>query len=277
MAIKNILTVDVEDWYHICDIEHILPPSSWDRCESRILFNLEKILTLFGRFKVKATFFVLGYVAERIPDVVKMIHEQAHEIASHGYGHLQVYKQTKTQFCEDLMRSKNLIEEITGEKVIGYRAPQWSICEGKRDSRWALDLLAQNGFLYDSSIAPLRFIGIPEAPRTPYAMITPHGEIREYPPLVEPSLLGNLPVGGGWGLRIFPYRMIRKRIEELNRQGHPGLIFLHPSDFDTHRPDLRLPLIKRFVCYGKIKTTEERITRLLNDFEFTTVRGALIG
>ena len=109
MAIKNILTVDVEDWYHICDIEHILPPSSWDQCESRILFNLEKILTLFHRFKVRATFFVLGYVAERTPEVVRMIHGEGHEIASHGYGHIQVYKQTKDEFLQDLLRSKSLI------------------------------------------------------------------------------------------------------------------------------------------------------------------------
>lgn len=295
MAMKNILTVDVEDWYHICDIEHILPPSSWDRCESRILFNLEKILALFDRFKVQATFFVLGYVAERTPEVVKMVHGQGHEIAPHGYGHLQVYKQTKDEFLRDLLRSKNLIEGMTGEKMVGYRAPEWSICgglqpveptearfiakagKGRKDSHWALDLLAQNGFLYDSSVAPLRFIGIPDAPILPYVVSTPYGEIREYPPLVMPSLLGNLPVGGGWGLRIFPYRSIRKTILQHNRLGHPGLIFCHPSDFDPRPVPIALPWIKRFVCYGKIRTTEERMIRLLNDFEFTTIKEVLLG
>jgi polysaccharide deacetylase family protein (PEP-CTERM system associated) len=272
---KNILTVDVEDWYHICDIDHILPPSSWNRCESRILFNLEKILTLFGRFRVRATFFVLGYVAERTPEVVRMIHGEGHEIASHGYGHIQVYKQTKDEFLQDLLRSKGLIESMTGDKVTGYRAPQWSICKGERDSYWALDLLAQNGFLYDSSVAPLRFIGIPEAPNTPYMVSTPHGEIREYPPLVMSSLLGNLPIGGGWGLRIFPYRNIRKTIIEHNRAGNPVVIFCHPSDFDPRPVPIVLPRIKRFVCYGKVKTTEERLTRLLNDFEFTTLKEVL--
>ena len=292
---KNILTVDVEDWYHICDIEHILPRSSWDRCESRILFNMEKILTLFGRFKVKATFFVLGYVAERRPEVVRMIEGEGHEIASHGYGHVQVFKQTKDEFLQDLLRSKGLLENMTGDKVIGYRAPQWSICgalqqaepaeacfiakagKGKRDSYWALDLLAQNGFLYDSSIAPLRFIGIPKAPTIPYALHTPDGEIKEFPPLIMRSPLGNLPIGGGWGLRIFPYRSIHKRILCHNREGHPGVIFCHPSDFDSHTPSIPLPWIKRFVCYGKIKTTEERMIRLLNDFEFTTIKEVLSG
>ena len=275
MTMRNILTVDVEDWYHICDIEHILPHTCWDRCESRVLANVEKILTLFNRFKVKATFFVLGYVGERTPEVVKMIHGEGHEIASHGYGHVQVYKQREDEFLHDLCQSKTLIEGIIGEKVVGYRAPEWSICKGKRNSYWALDLLVQNGFLYDSSIAPLRFIGIPNAPTPPYVLSTPHGEIKEFPPLVMWSPLGNLPIGGGWGLRVFPYRSIWKRIDKLNRLGHPVLIFCHPSDFDTQTPSLPLPWIKRFVCYGRIRTTEERMTRLLNDFEFSTMRRAL--
>jgi polysaccharide deacetylase family protein (PEP-CTERM system associated) len=280
MGIKNILTVDVEDWYHICDIEHILPSSSWDRCESRIMVNVERILTLLSRFKVKATFFVLGYIAERTPEVVKMIYGEGHEIASHGYGHVQVYKLKKDEFLQDLIRSKTLIEGIIGERggrVIGYRAPQWSICKGKRDSYWALDLLAQNGFLYDSSIAPLRFIGVPNAPTTPCTLSTPHGEIKEFPPLVMRSPLGNLPIGGGWGLRIFSYRSIKRTIEGLNRLGHPVLIFCHPSEFDTLSPQISLPWIKRFVCYGKIRTTEERMTRLLGDFEFSTIGRGLFG
>jgi len=266
--------VDVEDWYHICDIEHILPPSDWNRCESRILMNVEKILNLFSRFKVQATFFILGYIAERIPEVVKMIHEESHEIASHGYDHVQVYKQGEDKFLKDLLQSKVVLEGMIGEKVIGYRAPEWSICKGKRNSFWAIDLLAQNGFLYDSSIAPLRFIGIPHAPTIPYTLSTPHGEIKEFPPLVMKSPLGNLPIGGGWGLRIFPYRNIRRTIDHYNRLGHPALIFCHPSDFDSFRPNIGLPWIKRFVCYGKIRTTEERMIRLLNDFEFSTLRKA---
>ncbi|MGD0918036.1 MAG: polysaccharide deacetylase family protein [Thermodesulfobacteriota bacterium] len=276
---RNILTVDVEDWYHICDIEHILPHSSWDRCESRILTYVEKILTLFSRFNVKATFFILGYAAERTPDVVKMIHSEGHEIASHGYGHVQVYKQEKDEFLRDLLQSKDIIEGIIRSdrgRVIGYRAPEWSICKGKRDSFWALDLLAQNGFIYDSSIAPLHFIGIPNAPRTPYTLSTPYGEIREFPPLVMRSPLGNLPVGGGWGLRIFPYQSIRRTVDRLNRLGHPALIFCHPSDFDALPPKIALPWIKRFVCYGKIKTTEERMIRLLNDFKFASIQEVLV-
>ena len=196
-------------------------------------------------------------------------------MASHGYGHVQVYKQREDEFLRDLLQSKTLIEQIIGEKVLGYRAPEWSICKGKRDSYWALDLLAQSGFIYDSSIAPLRFIGIHNAPATPYTLSTRYGEIKEFPPLVMRSPLGNLPIGGGWGLRIFPYGSIQRTINEVNCKGHPALIFCHPSDFDALSPPIRLPWIKRFVCCGKIRTTEERLTRLLGDFEFASIRGAM--
>ncbi len=272
---KNLLTVDVEDWYHICDIEHLLPPPAWDRCESRVVENVEKILDLFSRFEVKATFFVLGYVAERTPEVVRSIHREGHEIASHGFGHLQVYKQKENEFLADLIRSKDLIEGISGERVIGYRAPEWSICAGKRNSYWALDILARNGFFYDSSIAPLRFIGIPGASTVPYALATPNGPIREFPPLVTRSVMGNLPIGGGWGLRIFPYSWIRTEVDRMNRLGHPALVFAHPSDFDADPPRIRLPWVKRFVCRGTIRTTEERMRRLLQEFEFGPVRDHL--
>jgi len=272
MTLKNLLTVDVEDWYHICDIEHILPPSQWDQCESRVLGNVEKILALFTRYKTKATFFILGYVAEKTPEVVRIIRQEGHEIASHGYGHLQVYKQNKDEFRKDLLHSKSVIEKMIGEKVVGYRAPEWSICKGRRDSFWALDVLVQNGFLYDSSVAPLRFIGVSDAPTIPYTLSTQHGEIKEFPPLVKGSLLGNLPVGGGWGLRIFPFRGIEKTIRHMNRQGHPALLFLHPSDFDANPPKLQLPWIKCFVTRGKFRTTEERLVRLLSEFEFTSIK-----
>ncbi len=293
MTIKNILTVDLEDWFHICDIEHILPPSLWDRCESRVLTNCEKILNLFSRFRVRATFFVLGYVAEKNPELLTMILREGHEIASHGYGHLQVYKQTKEEFLKDLLHSKHILESLVGERIVGYRAPQWSICgtlkqadssklhffatpgQGRRNSYWAIDLLVQNGFLYDSSIAPLRFIGIPNAPTIPYCLLTPHGEIREFPPLVMSSPIGNLPIGGGWGFRIFPYQKIKRSIYKYNQLGYPILLFCHPSDFDFHPPPIRLPLIKSFVCYGKIRTTEERMEQVLSDFEFGSIKDFL--
>jgi polysaccharide deacetylase family protein (PEP-CTERM system associated) len=270
--VLNALTVDVEDWFHICDIETIIPPSQWNRCESRVEMNVTRILEIFSKHRILGTFFVLGYIAERLPGVIKMIADEGHEIASHGFGHVQVYKMTPDEFERDLIRSKTVIQEVVGREVLGYRAPEWSIRKGARNSLWALPILASNGFQYDSSIAPLRIIGIPSAPRRPYTIPTNHGRIEEFPPLVKNTWLGNLPVGGGWGLRIFPYAMIRRAVGELNGQGIPAVIFLHPSEFDPDPPGIPLPLIKHFVCHGKIKSTEERVERLLADFAFGAIR-----
>jgi len=270
--VLNAITVDVEDWFHICDIETVLPPSQWDRCESRVEKNVIKILQILSKNRVLGTFFVLGYVAQRLPEVVKMIADEGHELASHGFDHVQVYKMTPDEFKRDLIRSRMVIQEVVGDQVFGYRAPEWSIRKGSRNSLWALPILAANGFRYDSSIAPLRIIGIPNAPREPYTISTDHGKIEEFPPLVKNTWVGNLPVGGGWGLRIFPYGMIRRAIEEMNGHGIPAVIFLHPSEFDPNPPRIPLPLVKRFVCRGKIKSTEERVERLLGEFPFGAIR-----
>jgi polysaccharide deacetylase family protein (PEP-CTERM system associated) len=270
--VLNAITVDVEDWFHICDIETVLPPSQWDRCESRVEKNVTKILQILSKNRVLGTFFVLGYVAQRLPEVVKMIADEGHELASHGFDHVQVYKMTPDEFKRDLIRSRRVIQEVVGGGVFGYRAPEWSIRKGSRNSLWALPILAAHGFRYDSSIAPLRIIGIPNAPREPYIIPTDHGKIEEFPPLVKNTWAGNLPVGGGWGLRIFPYRMIRRAIAEMNADGIPAVIFLHPSEFDPDPPRIPLPLVKRFVCRGKIKSTEERVERLLGEFPFGAIR-----
>jgi polysaccharide deacetylase family protein (PEP-CTERM system associated) len=270
--VLNAITVDVEDWFHICDIETVLPPSQWDRCESRVEKNVTKILQILSKNRVLGTFFVLGYVAQRLPEVVKMIADEGHELASHGFDHVQVYKMTPDEFERDIIRSRRVIQEVVGDRVFGYRAPEWSIRKGSRNSLWALPILAANGFRYDSSIAPLRIIGIPNAPREPYIIPTDHGKIEEFPPLVKNTWAGNLPVGGGWGLRIFPYRMIRRAIAEMNADGIPAVIFLHPSEFDPDPPRIPLPLVKRFVCRGKIKSTEERVERLLGEFPFGAIR-----
>jgi polysaccharide deacetylase family protein (PEP-CTERM system associated) len=270
--VRNALTVDVEDWFHICDVETILPPSQWDRCESRVEKNVIKIMEILSKKRVLGTFFVLGYVAQRLPKVIKMISDEGHEIASHGFNHLQVYKMRPDEFEDDLIGSKRVIEGVIGQRIFGYRAPEWSIKRGTRSSLWAFPILATHGFRYDSSIAPLRIIGIPSAPRKPYTITTDRGKVEEFPPLVKTSWLGNLPVGGGWGLRVFPYRMIKRAVEELNGCGTPAVIFLHPSEFDPDPPKIRLPLVKRFVCRGKVRSTEERVERLLEDFSFGAIR-----
>jgi len=266
--VKNLITIDLEDWFHICGVDDVLPPSKWSELESRVEANTLKILHLLRMFNVKATFFVLGCIAEGHPGLIEHICREGHEIASHGYGHRRLYEMTPRQFQADLKRSVDIITAITGEPVRGFRAPEWSI---RDDSLWALDILAKQGFDYDSSMAPLPIIGNPRYPKTPHERSLDDGSLWEIPPLVGTIPLVNLPLGGGWGLRFFPYSLIRHTIRALNNAGHPALIFLHPREFDRHKPPVHLSFVKRFVISGGMASTEKRLKRLLTDFEFTAI------
>ncbi|SPD72920.1 conserved hypothetical protein [uncultured Desulfobacterium sp.] len=268
MKYRNILTVDLEDWFHVCGVSRYIPRESWDGLESRIVATTSRILDLLSRAKTLATFFVLGSVAEQYPTLVRGISDSGHEIASHGYAHRRVYTMTPDLFRDDLKRSADILAGITGKEIKGFRAPEWSIRDG---SMWALDILQEEGFLYDSSMAPLHVIGNPQYPTRPWRHRLSKGEMWEIPPLVCDIRLINLPIGGGWGMRIFPYRLIRSAIIKNNRQGIPSVIFVHPREFDSNCPRVRLPLIKRFVLNASIVGTEKRFERLLDDFEFTTV------
>jgi len=268
MTALNILSVDLEDWFHICGVERQLPASRWDTLESRVDTNTRMILDLLAQRQVQATFFILGYVADRHPLLIRTIADQGHEIAVHGYSHQQVYRMTPVQFRQDLRRAVRTIAAITGKKVNGFRAPEWSI---RDDSLWALDILREEGFTYDSSMTPLPIIGNPQYPSIPHRKNLAAGHLWELPPLVARTRLGNLPIGGGWGLRVFPYRVISKAIRQLNNQGHPAVIFVHPREFDRNNPRVSLPLAKRFVLEACIEPTVKRLTRLLDDFHFSSM------
>ncbi len=272
MKVDNILTVDVEDWFHICGIENIILEDRLSRFESRVSDNTLKILKILQQKKVKATFFVLGSVAKKHPYLIKTIQMHGHEIATHGYGHQRVYTMTSEAFRKDLRKSVSIISEITGDEINGYRAPEWSI---RDDSLWALDILKQEGFLYDSSMAPLPIIGNSDYSRTPHVINLDGGRLWEVPPLVAFTPLMNLPLGGGWGLRTFPYSLIRSSIRRLNRQGQPALIYLHPREFDRENPHIRLSLVKKFVLNAGVERTDTRLDRLLDDFTFTTISDTL--
>jgi polysaccharide deacetylase family protein (PEP-CTERM system associated) len=272
MTVDNILTVDVEDWFHICGVENRIPQTDLSRLESRVTYNTLKILNILFRKGVRATFFILGFVAERHPDLIKQIQNANHEIATHGYSHRRVYTMTPGIFRKDLKKSVEIISRITRHAVKGFRAPEWSI---RDDSLWALDILQQEGFIYDSSMAPLHIIGNPKYKTTPHVLNLEQGQLLEVPPLVGVTPLVNFPLGGGWGLRTFPYSLIKTAIRKLNHQNQPALIFLHPREFDHNNPRFRLPLIKRFVLDAGLESTEKRLDRLLNDFNFTTVSDVL--
>jgi len=272
MPCRNILTVDVEDWFHICGVSDFIPRETWSDLESRVTENTNKLLDILFRSNTLATFFVLGFVAEKYPELVEKIRRAGHEIATHGYMHRRVYTMSPDAFRQDLRTSVRILSKITGDKVKGFRAPEWSI---RDDSLWALDILLEEGFSYDSSMAPLPIIGNPGNPKNPWKHRLTHGEMWEIPPLVKPNRMINLPIGGGWGLRTFPYGLIRSTIKRLNRQGIPAVIFLHPREFDLDCPQIKIPFVKRFVLNAAKESTEIRLWKLLRDFEFTTAASAL--
>jgi polysaccharide deacetylase family protein (PEP-CTERM system associated) len=268
MRVKNILSVDVEDWFCVEVLANRIRFGDWNNYKSRILPNLLKILSLLKKNRTFATFFVLGWIAEKFPEVVQLIKEEGHEIASHGFSHRLVFKQTKEEFTEDIRKSKEILEQISGEKVIGFRAPSFSIIES---SFWALDILASLGIKYDSSIFPIKHMtyGIPDAPRFPFVMNLKNGnQIKEFP-LTTMKILGrNFPAAGGAYLRIFPYWYTKMAIKNANRHGKPAIIYFHPWELDPHFPKLKLPFSKRFRLYHNISTTERKLCSLFSDFEF---------
>jgi polysaccharide deacetylase family protein (PEP-CTERM system associated) len=272
MPVKNILTVDVEDWFHICGVSDYIPRESWNGLESRVVENTRSILGILDLAKTQATFFVLGSVAERHSELVKEISDSGHEIATHGYTHKRVYTMNPDSFREDLRKSVAILNGITGGNVKGFRAPEWSVRE---DSLWALDILLEEGFVYDSSMAPLPIIGNPEYPKVPWKHSLAQGDMWEFPPLVGSTPFVNFPLGGGWGLRTLPYRFIRSAIKKNNSLGIPAVMFLHPREFDPSCPRIKLPLSKRFVLNAGLQNTGKRLNRLLEDFEFTSVENFL--
>lgn len=272
MTISNLLTIDVEDWFHICGITEYISRDNWPGLEDRVFQNTLKILEILESYHIKATFFILGYVAEMHPDLVKQIYTRGHEIATHGYGHNRVYTLSPQAFLQDIRKAVKIILGITKQEKIGYRAPEWSI---RDDSLWALDILEQENMAFDSSMAPLPIIGNPHYPKIPHKRSLTEGSIWEFPPLVKRTPLVNLPIGGGWGLRVFPYGMIRSEINKLNQLGHPALIYVHPREFDPDCPRIPLPWTKRFVLNAQVESTKKRLIRLLNDFRFTSIRNYL--
>ena len=272
----NALTIDVEDYYHVSAFEAVVPFADWERYESRVEKNTHRILDLLDAHTTKATFFVLGWVVERHPELIRTLVARGHEVASHGYAHRRVYTQTPEQFRTETQRSKRLLEDTLGQPIRGYRAASYSITV---QSLWALDALREEGFMYDSSIFPIRhdLYGIPSHPRFCYVIPAPSGA-----PLVEFPLstlrLGgtNFPIAGGGYLRLFPYAYTRWGIRYLNRrEGQPAVVYLHPWELDPEQPRLPAGKLSRFRHYTNLHRMEERFVRLLQDFSFGTMSEVL--
>ncbi len=262
---RNALTVDVEEWFHICGMEGDLSPSNWSSFPSRVVGNTRLLLDLLDRLQTRATFFVLGWVAERYPGLVGLIREAGHEIGSHGYLHRRVYELDPAGFEQELERSLAALAGAGARSIRGFRAPEWSINDR---SLWALDILAQKGFCFDSSMTPLRLIGNPAYPQVPHRRPTSFGEILEFPPLVARRLGQNIPLGGGWGLRMSGPRAVLKEIESRNRRGSPVALFVHPWELDPDPPRIALPLPLRFSHYFKLSGYRERLEQIFAGAEF---------
>ena len=272
--IVNAMTIDVEDYFHVSVFDGLVPRHRWEQMDSRVCANTERLLEIFNQSGVQATFFVLGWVAERFPHLVRAIAAEGHEIASHGYAHRLVYDLTPRQFRDDIRRSKDLLEAESSALVLGYRAPSYSITPR---SLWALDVLIEEGFLYDSSIFPIHHdrYGIPISQRHPY-VLERAGALVEAPGSTVRWGTMNLPVGGGGYFRILPYGWTRWGIARLNNvEKVPAIFYLHPWEIDPEQPRLRAGLLGRFRHYYNLDRTEARLRMLIRDFSFSTMASLL--
>jgi polysaccharide deacetylase family protein (PEP-CTERM system associated) len=266
--IINAMTIDVEDYFHASALAAAAPIARWDALESRVAANTDRLLAMFDRARVRGTFFVLGWVAERHPAIVKAIRAAGHEIASHGYWHQLIYDLSPDAFRADVRRAKALLEDQTGVAVRGYRAPSYSITNR---SLWALDVLIEEGYDYDASIFPIRHdrYGILGAPRHPHRLTRDAGGLIEAPPSTVRLAGTNLPIAGGGYFRLLPYGWTRWGIGHVNRvERRPVIFYLHPWEIDPDQPTLAVGGISRFRHYRNLHLTAARLERLLRDFAF---------
>jgi len=268
----NALTVDLEDWYHVCGAGGLSAPLHWDEYESRVTRNTRMILSLLQRRGARATFFVLGYIAEREPELIRAIARDGHEVATHGHFHRRVFEMTPAQFEVDLARSLAAITAATGEPVIGYRAPEWSI---RPHTQWALGLLRRYGIRYDASMVPLTRMGDRSFPRFPCRLQTGYGEIAEFPLTTVRCFGEHLPFTGGLPLRLTPYWYVLSAIRRLNGRGRPALVYVHPWEFDAEQPRIALPWSRRFMHYFNLRATPRKLGGLLTHLRFAPVRDVL--
>jgi polysaccharide deacetylase family protein (PEP-CTERM system associated) len=263
----NALTIDVEDYFQVSAFAPYIDRADWDSRECRVERNIARILSLLDRHGVQATFFTLGWIAERYPGVVRDILAGGHELASHGYGHQRASDLTPAQFHADIDRAKRLLEDQSGVEVKGYRAPSFSIDARNRD--WAFDALARAGYRYSSSVYPVRHdhYGMPDAPRFRHAA---HSDVLEVPPTTVRAFNRNWPASGGGYFRLMPYALSRRLIERVNRHdGESAVFYFHPWEIDTGQP--RIPGINartKFRHYVNIHRMEARLARLLQDFRW---------
>ncbi|WP_150913200.1 XrtA system polysaccharide deacetylase [Marinobacter halotolerans] len=273
--IDNALTIDVEDYFQVAALAEAVRREDWHSMEYRVEANTNRLLELLDRHNTRATFFTLGWVAEKSPQLVRNIQKAGHEVASHGYSHQLIYNQTPEVFRDETRRSKQILEDITGEPITGYRAASYSITN---QSRWALDILAEEGFVWDSSIFPVHHdrYGMPGTPRWPHRLKTDQGhELAEFPLSTLKFPGYTLPIAGGGYFRLFPYWFSRWGLGSINRQGQPFVFYLHPWEVDPEQPRLDVKWFSRFRHYNNLDVCEHRLDQLLGHFRFTAMGDVL--
>ena len=270
MSVAHFVTVDVEEYFQVSAFERHVARSSWGNIASRVHVGVDRLLELLARFGYRGTFFTLGCVAERRPEVVKAIAAAGHEVASHGWSHGRVTTLTADQFREEVRRSKALLEDLAGAPVLGYRAPSYSIVPG---GEWALDVLVEEGYRYDSSLFPVRRrgYGYPGAPRTPNWLQRGAGRLYEVPPATVRAVGLTLPAGGGAYFRLFPSSLVHRALRQAAAAGTPGTFYLHPWELDPDQPRLAVGRLTRIRHYGGLGGVTQRLERLLREFRFTAI------
>jgi polysaccharide deacetylase family protein (PEP-CTERM system associated) len=268
----NALTVDLEEWFHIFDVDRYRDPAGWDALEPRIETTTREVLSLLAAHGARATFFVLGWVARRHPDLLRMIAEEGHEVASHGYFHLRAFDADRDGLRRDIEASIEAIAELTGARPLGYRAPEWSII---RETAWTWELLAELGFEYSSSTVPLTGMGQRGFAPLPHRVETAAGAIVEFPISTMRAFWEGLPYSGGLPLRCAPYWYIVEKLKYENRCGHPGMVYLHPWELDRAHPPMELSLGRRFMHFWNMGSTRRKFEGLLEHFAFAPVAEVL--
>lgn len=274
---KNAFCIDLEDWFHVCDAENeFSEPETWERAESEVVHDTNKLLDLLDSFNCKATFFTLGWIAEKYPDLIKNISSKGHEIGCHGYWHKLLFDQTVEEFKSDLIRSLNLLRDLSGQKVSVYRAPGFSM---KKKTFWAYEILAKNGIKVDASIVPANrdHGGINGFIKDPFKLIINDDySIICFPVSVMRIFGKQVPFSGGGYLRLLPNNLIRNGFTENHNSGRPCMVYIHPREINPNQPRLALSPIKYFKYYVNINNTFKKLIWLLKNYNFTTVSNIIL-
>lgn len=270
------MTVDVEDYFQVSAFEPYIEKWQWDSLQHRVEKNTHRILDLFNQHQTKATFFTLGWVAERYPELIKRIIDEGHELASHGYEHIRVTDQAPNEFRQDIKKTKNLLEDLSGQEIKGYRAASYSIVS---NNLWALDILQEEGYKYSSSIYPVKhdLYGIPDAPRFVYEPIN-NADFKEIPITTLRMFNKNYPCGGGGFFRLYPYLFSKWAFNKINtEEKQPGIFYFHPWEIDPNQPKQKgLSFKTKFRHYLNLSKMENRVANLLQDFEWDTMEAVFL-